>query len=81
MFRGLVSGGPLSDHQPGTWFVLVHQERTVTCCADPDGGLRVVGGRQPGNPDEATVEYGWVWGMWLCGDDLAAARIAHGARM
>lgn len=79
MFRGLIDGGPLGDCQrPPEFFVMAQPDRLVTCISGPKG-LRVLSGARHGEPGEVAVEYEWVCGVWLWGEQLALARIARDA--
>lgn len=79
VFRGLIGGGPLTAAAwRGDYFVMMQPGPTVTCCVGPRG-LRVLPGHQFGASGEYATEYGWVWGVWLHGEELALARLAADA--
>lgn len=75
VFCGLVDGGPL---EPKHGFLgMTWPVPTVTVCVGKTVEPRVLMGRQHGRPGEVATEYGWTWGVWLCGEPLAAARLAY----
>lgn len=74
MFGGLVDGGPLTEG-PHPCTAMTWLTDTVTLLVEADGRHHVVAGYQTAPDGGAAVEYGWVWGVWLWGPSLAAARL------